>query len=176
MVLRGHGRGGGVVVSRGPRRQTLWIGSADDTAFTGLAAATALLDQSFTGVQVSGFAPFTVTRTVGLLAVRSDQEAALEAGMMALGCMVVREPARVIGVTAIPTPLAENLDDGWFVYQLGGWSGGANEGAPIRTYAFDSKAQRKVSDGDALVWVVENQNAGFACDYQFRFRMLIKVH
>ena len=111
-----------------------------------------------------------------MLAVRTDDDTAAEVGVCAVGSMVVREPARVAGIASLPTPLAENVDDGWYVYQLGGWSGGPIEGEPIRTYQFDSRAQRKVEDGDALVWTLENQSAVFGLSYMLRFRMLIKVH
>ncbi len=158
------------------RRQTEWIGSADFTGFTTLGVGSVVLDQNLTGAQVSAISPFTIVRTVGLFAIKSDQVVAAEEGMAATGAMVVQEAARVAGVASIPTPIAEIGDDAWFSFQLGAWSGGPIEGGPVRTYHFDSRAQRKVEDGDAVVWTVENSDGAFALQYSLWFRMLIKVH
>ncbi len=149
-----HFRRGSGMARFHQKRETLWLASVDVMAFVALGGATVILDQVFTGAQVSSFAPFTITRTVGQLNIRSDQTGAAEQGTLGLGAMIVREPARAAGIASLPTPLSENVDDGWFVYQLGGWSGGPLEGSPIHTYNFDSRAQRKVQDGDAIVWTL----------------------
>ena len=120
--------------ARGPRRKTMWIGSADETGWTSLAAATVILDQAFTGAQVSAFAPFTIVRSVGQLAVKGDQFAADEQATMAMGGMVVREAARVGGVGNVPTPITEILDDGWFLYQIASASSSGVTGQPQSVY------------------------------------------
>ena len=160
-------------MARANCRQTVWIGSNNSNTFGTLAANGVVIDQSLVAV---GLAPFTITRTVGVLVVKSDQVAAAEEGTVGLGAMLVREPALAIGITAVPTPLIEMDDDGWFLFQMGSFSGGPIEGAPVRSYPFDSRAQRKVVDGDAVIWTLENASATAGCEYDLWFRMLIKLH
>ena len=160
---------------RSARRLTNWFASADDTDFTAIAAGAAILDQSFTGAIVAENAPFTIIRTVGQVAVQSDQVAAVEAGVVGFGGMVVQESARAGGVGNIPTPITEMGDEAFFLYQLAHYSGGPVEGQPIRVYSFDSRAARKVESGSAIVFTAENAtNVGAI--YSFWFRMLVKVH
>jgi len=112
-VARNHGgmrRG-----HTGQRRLTDWLGSGPHTTATALAAASVVLDQSFTGAQVDALTAFTIIRTVGLIGVRSDQVAADEFILGAVGGMVVRETARAGGVGNVPTPITEVDDDGWFL-------------------------------------------------------------
>ena len=158
------------------RRQTQWLGSADFSTWTALAASTVILDQALTGAQVASIVPFTVVRMVGQLAVKSDQVAATEEATMGAGAMIVREPARIGGIGNVPTPISEMDDDGWFFYQLGSASADAVGGAPVSVYDFDSHGQRKVEDGDAIVWTVENADAANGLLYSFWFRLLFKVH
>ncbi len=166
----------GMIVGRQARRATEWIGSADTTAWTNLAAGASIIDQALTGAQVSAISPFTVIRTVGLISVRSDQEVASEDVFGALGAMVVRETARAGGVGNVPTPITEESDDGFFLFQFVATSASPVEGHRAASFQFDSKAQRKVEDGDAIVWTVENSSAAAAMAYVLLFRMLIKVH
>jgi len=172
-MARHFPRGAGMARSR---RQTFWIGSANFNAFRNLALNGVAVDQDLLGAVAGALSPFTITRTVGFLALKSDQVAAAEEGTFAVGGMVVKETARAAGVASLPTPIIEMDDDGWFLYQQGSFSGGPIEGAPVRNFAFDSRAQRKVEDGDAVVFMVENASAAAGCDYDFWFRMLIKLH
>jgi len=160
----------------GQRRATEWLASADQTSAQDLAASTVAIDQALTGAQVSAISPFTITRTVGMVAVAGDQVAALEFPLMAIGAMVVRETARAGGVGNVPTPITEEGDDGWFLYLTAAASSGTLNGAPASIFQFDSRAQRKVEDGDAVVWTVENSDSAAAISYWLKFRMLIKVH
>ncbi len=102
--------------SLGIRRQTDWLGSADRTGVSTIAAAGVILDQSFTQAQIQALGPITIVRTIGYIALRSDQAALTEEPFGALGFMVVREQARVAGVGSLPTPIASEFDDGWFGY------------------------------------------------------------
>ena len=173
-------RRGAAIISRGPRRKTIWVASADVSATTALAAGAAILDQSLTGAQVSSFGPFTIVRTVGMLLVNSDQIAAGESPFGAFGGVVVSEQARAAGVVSIPTPITEEDSDLWFVYQtfmtnvgFGDATGFANT---ANVFAFDSRAQRKVQDGDAVCFLLENASAAHGVDFILKFRMLLKVH
>ncbi len=165
---------------RAVRRKTDWIASADITALTNLIGGGVVIDQSLTGAQVALIAPFTIIRTVGYVGIRSDQAGATETPFGAIGAMVVKETARAAGVASVPTPINEEGDDGWFLYQgiasdflFASGVGFSNSGMKI--FQFDSKAQRKVADGDAIIWTAENASAdGF--DYLLKFRMLVKLH
>ena len=165
-------------------RPTKWVASADSTAVTGLSASSVLLDQSFTSVQLTAVAQAggTVVRTRGILWVKSDQATATEAPIGALGMMVVRDAARAIGVTAVPTPVTDSADDGFFVHQF--WQGGIDfnqvdaSGVQIwngwHRFDFDSKAQRRFNADDAIVVTMENSAAAHGCAFILNFRMLLK--
>ena len=168
-------RGGRVQVPSTHRRQTEWIASADVAAFTTLAAATVVLDQSIVGSVVQSASPFTIVRTVGYIAVKSDQETAVEEPFGAMGAIVVQETARVAGVASLPDPITEEDDDGWFLYQGFAIEGLAAGSSGMKVFPFDSKAQRKVKDGDAVVFVVTNAHSTFGLQYVLKFRLLIKL-
>jgi len=160
----------------GARRQTEWLGSAGFTVATAIAAATRILDQSFTGAQVSAITPFTIIRTVGTIYVRGDQVAADEFAMLGYGGMIVRESARAAGAGSIPTPITEIPDDGWFLFGTAAAASGPISGAPVHVYHFDSRASRKVQDGQAIVFTVENSDGAFGLEYWWNFRILVKTH
>jgi len=166
---------------RAPRRATEWVASADIDVGTQLNGTAGVLDQSLTGAQVSLLAPFTIVRTVGFVAVKSDQVAATESFIGALGALVVTESARVAGVASIPTPVTEMSDEMWFLFQ--GFQGGiefldaTGTQNGYRIFHFDSKAQRKVQDGEAIVFMLENGAAsGVGLQFWLQFRMLLKTH
>ncbi len=161
---------------QGPRRATEWSASADVTGLTTLSAGGSLLDQSFTQAILADVVPATITRTVGFVTVRSDQIVAAEPLFGAVGFAVVSEQARAVGVTALPTPITEEPSDLWFAYQYFTGFGGTVHGAPLSTFHFDSRAQRKVVDGEAIVVMIESAVAGFAMEYAIKFRMLFKLH
>ena len=95
------------------RRKTEWFPSADVTALTSLAPATFNFDQSLTAVELAK-RPFTVTRTIGSIWVRSDQVAAVEDPFGAVGFTVVSDKAIATGVTALPDPITQEGSDAWF--------------------------------------------------------------
>ncbi len=170
--------------SSGVRRATKWLGGADPTAKTTLAAATAVLAQSFTSAQIDVLAPAggTIVRTRGILWVASDQVVSSEEPIGALGMMVVRDQARIAGVGSIPTPVTESPDDGFFLHQwmFGGImfaqqdATGVNIWNGWHRYDFDSKAQRKFTGDDAIVVTLENSSASHGLAFLLAFRMLVK--
>ncbi len=160
----------------GPKRITNWIGGVDVGGSTTLPANTALLHASLNAAALA-FRPFTVIRTRGLLSVRSDQSASSERGMLGWALAVVSDQAAAIGVTAVPTPITAQDSDLFFTYDLGAWGTDANPvGRQIFTYAFDSKAMRKVEDNQDVVLVIENADGSFGCSFQIMWRMLLKLH
>jgi len=49
-------------------------------------------------------------------------------------------------------------------------------GAPVSVFNFDSRGARKVEQGDAIVFTLENSDGAFGFEYWLQFRMLIKLH
>ncbi len=93
--------------------------------------------------------PFTVVRSRFLVSIASDQVAASETQVGAVGLAVVSDQANAIGVTAVPTPITDMGSDLWFVHQLlynemifGSAIGFQTQAQ--RIYEIDSKAMRKV--------------------------------
>ena len=169
------------VVSRGERRKTIWAASADVTGETTLAAGAAVLDQSLTEAQLQTIGlPLTITRTRGILLVRSDQVANNEVPFGALGMSVVSEQARAAGVASIPTPITEEASDLFFTYQH--WvtqnrlSSAIGFSQSTTIFEFDSKAQRVVQSGEAIIITMENGSATAGVDFLLKFRMLLKLH
>ena len=172
-------RRGAPLVTRGARRSTDWLASFDVDTAVNLAAGASQLNQSFTQAQINALGPFTIVRTVGYVAVRSDQVAAERDPFGAMGMMIVREQARVIGITALPTPVTNEFDDGFFVFVP--WIAGfqfitaAGFQDVTKVFQFDSRAQRKVSPDDAIVVTLENAAAVGGADLFVKFRMLVKL-
>ncbi len=84
-----------------------------------------------------------------------------------------------IGITAVPTPITEEDWDGWFVYEVlagtfrFGSAIGFNQESPVGIH-FDSKAQRKVEDDNAVVVVLQNPMT-VGVDFFIKFRQLYKL-
>jgi len=161
------------------RRKTFWIASSDSTGVQTLAAASAVLDQVQDWSDLLG--PSTIVRTRGSLWVASDIVNATEQPFGALGMAVVRTAASDAGVASVPTPITDEEDDSWFVWKP--WLASSTvSGTPatfvanrFERYDFDSKAMRKISDGDTIAVVLENAEAGDGAIYVIKFRMLIKT-
>ena len=100
--------------------------------------------------------------------------------MVGYGHAVVSEPAVAIGVTAVPTPVTDDVSDLWFVYEslmndflVTTDVGRLLAGVQLR---FDSKAMRKVEDGEQMISVLENDGASDGSTTLTHFRQLIKLH
>ena len=165
---------------RSPGRLTEWFApDAQTSAFT-LAAGASVLSFS---LSATGLAkrPFTITRTYVEFWVRSDQDAVDEFAPGAFGFSVVSTEATAIGVTAVPQPGSNAFSDKFFVHQF--WMGNNDRGYSAATlpaatwhrYTVDSKAQRKLQDGEDLAIVVQNTSAAAAVFFLLQFRMLVKL-
>ena len=174
------GRKSGFIVRDGARkRETIWIGGA---AFNqSLVTQTTVVLVTSLNAAALAFRPFTIVRTRGVIRVRSDQNAAAEDYGASYGRCVVSEQASAIGVTAVPTPTTDNVSDLWYVYEfmLGSLqvqtAVGLFEGGQERI--IDSKAMRKVEDGEDVISVVEGAGTGFSGAQISGFtRMLVKLH
>jgi len=162
---------------RGARRATTWVGAADVASQTNITANTSVLHQTFTTI----LTPFTVVRTRGLIAVSADQEAADEIQIGAMGFLVANDAAVAAGAGSLLAPIDDNGDDAWFVWQaLAGemrfLSAAGAEPQWMTTYHFDSKAMRKVEEGQSIGVLIQNAHASAAFNIWMQFRMLLKLH
>ncbi len=163
-------------VNRGAKRMTSWFDIPPSLTGPGVA-----LVSSLTALELAK-RPFTVVRTHLAFRLRSDQVAASETYIGAVGLAVVSDQASAIGITAIPTPVLDAESDLWFVHQ---WNTGTfffgsaasfidNAGTQI---LIDSKAQRKVNEDEDIVVVFERDlTVSDGCLMQLAGRMLIKEH
>ena len=156
-------------------RATEWTGSAVDTDVGTLNAASLRLDQSFTAT-----ADETIVRTRGTLWVGSDQQVATETPFGAMGMCVVSDPAIAIGVTAMPAPYTDLETELWYLWFP--WlcdfrltSTFVAEFNTLKRYDFDSKAMRKISEGESIAVLIENGSAADAVSFLMIFRILVKL-
>ena len=122
--------------------------------------------------------PFTIVRTHLLLSFATDQRSADEHPNGAFGAVVVKETAVAIGVTAVPTPIAEPNAEYW-VYQGLDANFAFTTGTGYRNiqvhFPIDSKAMRKVNVDDDIAFVMENRSA-VGSELGVEGRFLLKLH
>ena len=125
----------------------------------------------------------TVRRTRGRFIVTSDQATIWEMQLGALGMIVVNDSAITVGATAIPGPVTDENDDGWFLWEPimtgcqvteGASAGAVAGGAPMYacTFEFDSKAMRKIEQGFGVAVMVENGSGSVAFEVAIGFSIL----
>jgi len=160
---------------RSPGRLTEWFSNPYAVDATTLAANTFIVVTSLTAAGLAKI-PFTITRTVGIFSVMSDQAGAIEHPLLVVGGMVVSAKAVTTGATAIPDPVTEVNSDEWFLHQaLSGPTATALTNNGVEQFHFDSRAQRKVQDGEDIVFVIANPNTVDGARFWFQFRMLVKL-
>ena len=165
---------------RSPGRLTEWFASPEQTSAVVLGANTFIL-QNFLAAAGLAKRPFTVTRTHMEFWLRSDQDAVDEFAPVGVGFSVVSTEASAIGVTVVPQPLTQPQSDKFFLHQYmmanneRGYSAATLPAATWQRYTVDSKAQRKVQDGEDIVVVVENSSAAGGAFFLLQFRMLVKL-
>jgi len=172
MMTRGRG------IQSGQRRETRWL-NLDATVLVLIAAGGTILYSLTT--EEKALRPFTVIRTRLLVQISSDQLAAGENQIGAIGAAVVSDQAVGAGVTAVPTPINDVESDLWFVHQflfsaMDLASAIGFDGNVGRVYSIDSKAMRKVEDGQDVVVVAEFSTQGDGFTLATGGRVLIKLH
>ncbi len=179
--IRTAGKSGFIIRGGARKRETLWLGG---TAFTQtLATTTSVALVLSLNASALALRPFTIVRTRGILRCFSDQLGGTEVYGASFGNAVVSDQASAIGVTAVPTPTTDNASDLWMVYEfLIGRIGFGSAASFIETgveRVLDSKAMRKVEDGQDLVSVVEGPGAGLGSNGSIISgfqRTLVKLH
>ena len=160
--------------------------STSNKAWAGTVTATATTVPAASKVLVGGFSlsnpniDETILRVVGALAVSSDQQAASELQLGGFGMILVSDAAVAVGITAIPGPVTDIADDGWFVYvpisqhmTFISAVGVLPEVAHI--YQFDSRAKRRVQEGQQIAIVAENAHATHGFKLTTTLRMLSMI-
>ena len=160
---------------RKAKRLTEWLAFTSNAPIV-VPATTSLLFLSFSQVNLSEIVPFTIVRIHGRIVWGSDQEVANEQPIGAVGIAIVKEPARAIGITAIPTPIDEASDDAWLMHRfLESRVTAASTDDRILNIEFDSKAMRRLEDGDSIVLTVENSSTVGAF-FNIQARILAMLH
>ena len=157
-----------------PRRKSLWlfIGPGDSTLSTSGVLLASL------NVSALALRPFTIVRTHLEVMVRSDQAAAIEHQLAAIGACVVTDEALAVGISAIPTPVADAGSDAFFVHQFvfGDESALTDRTRSATRLSIDSKAMRKVEDGFDVAFVSDLSSILQGGVMTFGGRMLLKLH
>ena len=125
-----------------------------------VAAATKVLLSTFSPTTFS----LTVRRTIIQVHVATDQLAASEEQVGAIGMLVVTDTAAAAGVASIPGPSTDASDDTWFLHKF--FANTFRFGSAVGfdsigglSFEVDSRGQRKLPAGKVLALVVENASA-----------------
>ncbi len=172
------GRKSGFILRSGVRRrQMLWLQGLEQRVT--LAAINTGNLVATLNAAAQALLPFTVVRTRGFWSVESDQIAATEVFGAALGHIVVTQQATAIGVSAVPTPSSDDGAD-WFMldrlWQSFRRADGTGEMLFQVQKDVDSKAMRKLDQGDDLAVVIESGPVDAGQIVQLYARHLIKLH
>ncbi len=147
------------------RSPTSWAGAhfrADDIAIN-----TKVLLGSFAPTGVGG-PHVTPIRIVGNL---STEHAVGTGGTMVVGAAVFADAAVAAGIASLPDPLTDASDDIWtFIRGIP-----YPDAATRRVSEFDSRAARKVEEGQQLVFIVANSTTGNVSTINFFVRVLTKT-
>ena len=138
-----------------------WAGTIPAAAFTVPAASKVLLG-SF-ALDNDGIDE-TMLRVVGGVMVASDQTAADETQVGAIGMCIVTDAALAVGITALPDPVSEIEDDMWFMYlpfcrTLNVADATGTQPNFGEWFPFDQKAKRIVHTGSSIVLIGANVSA-----------------
>ncbi len=159
-------------------RETTWF-STPPTVFN-VAAGSALQGFSLNAAALAK-RPFTILRTHFHVGWISDQIIASEAQFGAVGMCIVSSQAAAIGVTAVPTPLTDIGSELWYLHQVltsffTFSSAVGTDSQGMTSIDIDSKAMRKVNEGEDALIVFENAASpnSEGIDYLVAGRFLIK--
>ncbi len=160
------------------RRETQWLFYTSNDVV--LAAASTASVRSSLNAAALALRPFTVIRTRGHWGVKSDQAGASEQYSASMGWVVVSDQASTVGVTAVPTPETDRGSDLWYVYEsMAGefiFISGVGVFEAGHWSDFDSRAARKVEEGQDINVIVESSAISSGCEVFSGARFLIKLH
>ena len=114
----------------------------------------------------------TIRRTRGVASTSSVVSGAYHGAM---GFVVVNDLAVAAGAASIPGPGTDASDDGWFVWQPMVWDSPLTTASESHTWAFDSKAMRRVEEGFAVAVMVENLDGTQSFNFSMGFSILTSL-
>ncbi len=163
-------------VSRPQPRQMVWLGL--NVIQTSVPSGAAVFLATYNAAALA-LRPFTIVRSRGIVALESDQIVADEEFGAIMSMQIVSEAAATAGVGSVPTPFVET-DADYFVYEpwFGSYRNAVTEGADAQTqitFAFDSKAMRKVDIDDNLAFLAEGVGVQ-GSNITILGRQLVKLH
>ncbi len=141
---------------RSVRRPGTWARAVD--VATTVASGTKVLLTSFT-LSNAGIDE-TIRRAIGGIWAASAQQAATQSFAGAVGMCVVTEAALAAGAASIPGPVTEGSDDVWFMWtpvsgQIRVVTAVGIDGTFGAWFPFDSRAMRRVQEGQAVAVMAE---------------------
>ncbi len=159
----------------GPRRQTTWVGPADQS-YQAVASTNKVLIATFDPA-ANGLTKPTLIRTRGEVAYFNTTEGADSEIVGAYGVGVVSDQAVAAGIASIPGPWSAPEWDGWHVWRSFHYvfqfldSTGTRQS--VLRQEVDSKSMRKITDNETLVLVAESETGAF--DISMALRHLFKL-
>ncbi len=154
----------------GVRRQVTWVGPADQ-GFVNVGSTGKTLVASF-DPNTAGFGKPTIVRTRGMVSVGFQAHSVDVIVVGVMGMAIVSDQAFAIGVTAIPGPFDQAEWDGWLVWRSFSHQLDVTTDVgrliPLLNFEVDSKAMRKVSEGETVVVVAQSQVGAFAISTPLR--------
>ena len=160
------------------RRDTLWTSITGTGTVLASSTTSALINSA--NAALLALTPFTVVRVRGYFHIISDQTAAAEDQAVNLSYAIVSEQAVAIGVSAVPTPTIDQGSDLFFVFDtlMAAQFAGTADALRGIGKSYDSRAMRKVEEGQDIAVVVETEVGGVTDGLLVRHmgRMLIKLH
>ena len=159
-------------------RKTFWLSGAVVRGV--LASASSATIVTSLNAAALALRPFTIVRTRGVWHIVSDQLAAVEQQETAYGAIVVSEEALAVGITAVPTPIDQDSSS-WILFDMmfnrfdfvSGVGFEANSGV---SRVVDSKAMRKVEEGQQVIEVIQNSGSSDGVTVTTYQKTLIKLH
>ena len=167
------------VITRGKKRLVAWDICSVPTGVSNLAAATKAIAVRVPSSTMQDIAPGTIVRTHGKLLITTDQTAASEEQIGAIGFGFMNDVAGALGVTGLPGPASECAWGGWFLHQF--FSQGFKFGTAVAfinngvEYVLESKGMRKFGADEEMIVVIENFHATTSFNFALSFRMLVKA-
>ena len=134
------------------RRQTTWEEGFGQTAMISIDTTSTVIIGSGIVLLQDGL---TLVRTRGELVLQLTGTGSITDGFDgAVGVGIVTSEAFAVGQTAMPDPLDDSDWDGWLWHQFYHYKGGLTLSSTLvtspRIYQIDSKAMRKVDQGDTI--------------------------
>ena len=156
-----------------PKHNNSWAGIVSSDYVTVSPATKVLLGSlALSNVNIDE----TVLRVIGAIDVVSDQAAAVERQIGAVGLIVVSNQAITAGAASIPGPATDSDDDGWFCHTF--WQQvtvSTVSDVVSRLYPFVSKGRRVVQEGESIAIMAENIHASHNTLVDLQFRLLSRV-